>query len=631
MAETHVLQLGVGGSFAWWSHSSESYTKLTNPASVPGMASSIADYHTLLGVSSSGTYVAGPVGDSSIGIWKRSGDTLTKLTTNAPDVQTSGTLRSFVFSRDDTYLCVTSSSTVFVYKRIGDTFIKITTPLTGTLPTNLSPRISVFSHDNKYLICANGATNAPYVYRKNSGDQWDYIGNLGSATSDKKNAVFSSSGTYLAISGISDGTAGMCIYKRNYTDFCIDMYVRLGALPSASAPLIDQWIAASGSYTTGQWQVVVTSAGELQMTVATGASTSSTSGATTGAGLSTTAFKHVRVSRTDDKIEFRVGGTLLLSWTFSGTVGLSGSPVRLGYQSNNTGEYLNAYYDEVRILKGAGSWSADYTPPLTEFSDSDALMVLGMHMNDTGLTDVKGHAITLVGNAGRSTTAFLGGYSGYVDGSGDYISIAASSDFAFGSYTPFSTILSNLTTTGGVSFSPDETYLAVGGQTGSPICTLYKRSGDTFTAQASPWDTAPTNGTTSAAVMWSDDSLHLYISSNSSPYIQAYRKVGDTFVRLTNQPPTPVGAVNGVFTIQPPNAYNTFTPISGHVFDGSGNPIARTVRCYRRDTGSLVAETTSDAITGAYSLGAYFNKEHYVVALDPSLNAEVYDHVMPTA
>jgi len=41
-------------------------------------------------------------------------------------------------------------------------------------------------------------------------------------------------------------------------------------------------------------------------------------------------------------------------------------------------------------------------------------VVLGMHMDDTGLTDVKGHTITLNGNASRSATqSKFGGYSAY--------------------------------------------------------------------------------------------------------------------------------------------------------------------------------------------------------------------------
>lgn len=60
-------------------------------------------------------------------------------------------------------------------------------------------------------------------------------------------------------------------------------------------------------------------------------------------------------------------------------------------------------------------------------------VVLAMHMDDVGLTDLKGHAVTLAGNAARSAIqSKFGGYSAAFDGAGDLASVASSSDFAFG-------------------------------------------------------------------------------------------------------------------------------------------------------------------------------------------------------
>lgn len=66
--------------------------------------------------------------------------------------------------------------------------------------------------------------------------------------------------------------------------------------------------------------------------------------------------------------------------------------------------------------------------------------VLGLHCDGTNtsttFTDVKGKTVTAVGNAQISTAQYpsLTGKtsSGYVDGTGDYLSLAASSDFNFG-------------------------------------------------------------------------------------------------------------------------------------------------------------------------------------------------------
>lgn len=57
-------------------------------------------------------------------------------------------------------------------------------------------------------------------------------------------------------------------------------------------------------------------------------------------------------------------------------------------------------------------------------------VILLRHMDDTGLTDVKGHTVTLTGNAARSAVqSKFGGYSAVSDGTGDDMRIAGSSDF----------------------------------------------------------------------------------------------------------------------------------------------------------------------------------------------------------
>lgn len=68
------------------------------------------------------------------------------------------------------------------------------------------------------------------------------------------------------------------------------------------------------------------------------------------------------------------------------------------------------------------------------FPDPYRLSVTALlHMNDTGLTDQIGSTVTLVGNTARSATqSKFGGYSAFFDGTGDYLQLAASSKFDFG-------------------------------------------------------------------------------------------------------------------------------------------------------------------------------------------------------
>lgn len=77
------------------------------------------------------------------------------------------------------------------------------------------------------------------------------------------------------------------------------------------------------------------------------------------------------------------------------------------------------------VLTLDGEVAAEYDPYWSN-------VVLAMHMDDAGLTDLKGHAVTLTGNVTRSgAQSKFGGYSAAFDGSGDLVAIASSSDFAF--------------------------------------------------------------------------------------------------------------------------------------------------------------------------------------------------------
>jgi len=72
--------------------------------------------------------------------------------------------------------------------------------------------------------------------------------------------------------------------------------------------------------------------------------------------------------------------------------------------------------------------------------------------------------------------------------------------------------------------------------------------------------------------------------------------------------------------------------LSGYVYE-EGLPVSRTVRVYARSTGELIASTTSDVLTGAFSLQVPDNTiEYYVVALDDEgdandYNALIYDRL----
>ena len=149
-----------------YKRSGDTFTKLTNPAILPTGQANGVDF------SSDDTYLAVAHGESPfITIYKRSGDTFTKLTNPATLPAGAAGFPAGLrvsFSQNVTYLAVTHTASPFVtiYKRDGDTFTKLADP--AILPTNIGVGVN-FSIDNLYL--AVGFTASPHIHiYKRSGD-----------------------------------------------------------------------------------------------------------------------------------------------------------------------------------------------------------------------------------------------------------------------------------------------------------------------------------------------------------------------------------------------------------------------------------------------------------------------------
>jgi len=82
----------------------------------------------------------------------------------------------------------------------------------------------------------------------------------------------------------------------------------------------------------------------------------------------------------------------------------------------------------------------------------------------------------------------------------------------------------------------------------------------------------------------------------------------------------------------PLHLYNTYS-VSGTITDDTGSPCARTVRLYDRATGAFIAETTSDASTGAYDFSDTFSDaEVQRIVLDDTAGTtynDLIDRVIP--
>lgn len=133
-----------------------------------------------------------------------------------------------------------------------------------------------------------------------------------------------------------------------------------------------------------------------------------------GGTLNSGTWNHVAWCRSGSTLYALVNGAYAGSTTESGTLG-NANILRIG-------DGLLGYLDNVRITNGIARYTDTFTPPNREFP-----------AGATTIYDVKGHPVTVAGNTAIvATQSRFGGYSCYFDGSGDYLSIPANSDFGFG-------------------------------------------------------------------------------------------------------------------------------------------------------------------------------------------------------
>jgi hypothetical protein len=228
----------------------------------------------------------------------------------------------------------------------------------------------------------------------------------------------------------------------------------------------------------------------------------------------------------------------------------------------------------------------------------------------TTFTDSSGNnvALTANGNVQHSTAqAKFGATSIYFDGTGDYIGGTLPSAIGTGDFTidfwyrRSGAVVQNLIVTGDATTGAFAVYVSSDGKiifyAGSAIrltssttslgvwlhCAVVRSSGTTrmyIDGVDIGSSYADLNNYTVAAFTVSFTSGFLY------GYIDELRITNTAEWTANFTPPT--------------TPYVTYS-VSGTITEDTGAPCARTVRLYDRATGAFIAETTSDASTGAYN------------------------------
>lgn len=153
---------------------------------------------------------------------------------------------------------------------------------------------------------------------------------------------------------------------------------------------------------------------------------------------------HFAVVRSGNNFILFVNGVSVATATTSITMNNSGQPVLVG--GYTAGDYFNGYIDDLRITKGIARYTANFTVPAQpnpvtgvqydNYYDNVSLL-LSMNGPNSGTSFLdsspRSKTVTANLNAVTSTAQYKWGVSSaYFDGSGDYLSVPASTDFSFG-------------------------------------------------------------------------------------------------------------------------------------------------------------------------------------------------------
>lgn len=186
-------------------------------------------------------------------------------------------------------------------------------------------------------------------------------------------------------------------------------------------------------------------------------------------------------------------------------------------------------------------------------------VVLAMHMDDVGLTDLKGHAVTLTGNAARSATqSKFGGYSAVFDGTGDYLTtpyVAADFNWWTGSFTLECWVFASSFSTWQFSDGTNNLHSKLIGNSGTASITSYWSFGPLASGAVTfrYWNGSATNAVTSTATVVSGQWNHIAVVFDGSKiniYVNGVGLATPVSVSGTPQASTSVPLALGVYNSQ---------------------------------------------------------------------------------
>jgi len=158
---------------------------------------------------------------------------------------------------------------------------------------------------------------------------------------------------------------------------------------------------------------------------------------------------HIAATRTNDLIRLFVDGDLIGTHLFASTIDTEASAeINIGFRNNQgtADRFVEGNLSNIRIVKGTALYTSNFKPSMRELEVVPDTVLLCCQSKTDASLEKTGKTITITGglSASELTPGILtpvvksGGGSAITgsvefDGTGDYLSLAANSDFNFGS------------------------------------------------------------------------------------------------------------------------------------------------------------------------------------------------------
>lgn len=239
---------------------------------------------------------------------------------------------------------------------------------------------------------------------------------------------FDGTGDYLQI---ADNAA----FKFGSGNFTIELWIYPTALPTASM-LITKW-NASLTPTSNQWVLTLSSA---QPNFAFSTDGFNVAATLTSPNVRLNEWNHIAAVRNGNIFTLYTNGVAGTPVISSGTLfATETEPLGISWRRNNgsTIEWYSGYMSNIRIVKGTALYTTTFVPstqPLTAVSGTSLLTCQNSTIRDNS---TNAFTVTVAGNTvteqfGPYHADGIVSYSGYFDGTDDYLNAGTNTAFAFG-------------------------------------------------------------------------------------------------------------------------------------------------------------------------------------------------------